>query len=63
MKPKGFAWMALHDPIRLREVSRAGGLVSQGKGKGSRWTREQARALASTGGRARWQGKKKKGAA
>lgn len=55
--------MALHDPIRLREVSRAGGLVSQEKGKGSRWTREQAKALASTGGRARWQGKKKKGAA
>jgi hypothetical protein len=59
MKPKGFAWMKIHHPARLRTISRIGGTVSQAEGKGARpWTREEAKAHAAAGGRARWRGKK-----
>jgi len=60
MKPKGFAWMKIHNPSRLVQISREGGTKSQETGRGSRWSKQEARKRAPEGGRARW---KDKGAA
>ena len=53
-KPKGFAWLKLHDPTRLQEISRGGGRASQGKKTGHRWDKERAGRWATEGGKARW---------
>lgn len=53
-KARGFAYMKLHDPDRLHEVSTRAGRQVQKQGKGYRWTKEQAKKMAGKGGRARW---------
>jgi len=57
MKPRGFAWMKIHDPERLREIARRGGKKSQKSGKGARWSQKEAREQAEAGARARWKWK------
>lgn len=53
-KPRGFAWLKIHDPTRLKEISAGGGKASQGKRKGHRWDKERAGRWAIEGGKARW---------
>jgi hypothetical protein len=57
---KGFAWMRIHDPDRLREICKVGGTKSQAGGKAYRWGRDEAKRQAPVGGKARWRVKPKK---
>ena len=59
-KPKGFAWMKIHDPVRFAALSSKGGTKAQAGGKGWQWDQAQAQSHAVEGGRARWKGVKRK---
>jgi general stress protein YciG len=56
-KPKGFAWMKVNDPARLREICKQGGTKSQATGTAYRWDRAEATKQARAGGKARWRKK------
>lgn len=49
-KPRGFAYKKIHDPEGHKEVSRRGGEASQEKGRGYRWSKDEAREWAKIGG-------------
>lgn len=58
-RPKGFAWMKIHDPEKLRETARKGGKAAQEKGVAHQWTEDEARVAGEKGARTMWARKKK----
>lgn len=58
-KPKGFAWLKIHDPEKLHAIASKGGLASQKAGGAHQWTEEEAKLAGQKGAKVKWARRRK----